>query len=106
MQTRNATRLRSPWHSGYPILSTRASSSESRSFPPSRAEALTESSSTRLTCFCLSLEYTRIIPTVNVHTANSRNKMKQWIDRWAAEKKRRKDAKLPRIVPFRSLNYW
>ncbi|GAA5861225.1 hypothetical protein JCM3774_002233 [Rhodotorula dairenensis] len=59
-----------------------------------------------LTCFCLSLDYTRVIPTVNVHTANSRNKMKAWIDRWAAEKKRRKDAKLPRIVPFRNINYW
>ncbi|BGP47317.1 DNA cross-link repair protein PSO2/SNM1 [Rhodotorula kratochvilovae] len=59
-----------------------------------------------LTCFALSLEYTRIIPTVNVHTASSRNKMKGWIDRWAAEKKRRADARMPRIVPFRSENYW
>ena len=60
----------------------------------------------RLTCFALSLDYTRIIPTVNVHTAASRTKMKSWIDRWAAEKKRRADARMPRIVPFRALTYW
>ncbi|GAA5821896.1 hypothetical protein JCM3770_002650 [Rhodotorula araucariae] len=59
-----------------------------------------------LTCFALSLDYVRIIPTVNVHTASSRNKMKGWIDRWAAEKKRRVDARMPRIVPFRSETYW
>ncbi|KPV77574.1 uncharacterized protein RHOBADRAFT_24085 [Rhodotorula graminis WP1] len=59
-----------------------------------------------LTCFALSLDYTRIIPTVNVHTAGSRTKMKSWIDRWAAEKKRRADARMPRIVPFRALTYW
>lgn len=60
----------------------------------------------RLTCFCLSLDWTRVIPTVNVHTASSRNKMKGWIDRWGAEKKRRADAKLPKIVPFRNVHYW
>ncbi|GJN89662.1 hypothetical protein Rhopal_002649-T1 [Rhodotorula paludigena] len=59
-----------------------------------------------LTCFCLSLDYVRIIPTVNVHTAASRNKMKGWIDRWAAEKKRRADTKAPKVVPFRHENYW
>ncbi|BGP31288.1 DNA cross-link repair protein PSO2/SNM1 [Rhodotorula toruloides] len=59
-----------------------------------------------LTCFCLSLDWTRVIPTVNVHTASSRNKMKGWIDRWGAERKRRADAKLPKIVPFRNVNYW
>ncbi|GAA5908594.1 hypothetical protein JCM6882_003687 [Rhodosporidiobolus microsporus] len=59
-----------------------------------------------LTCFCLSLDYTRIIPTVNVHTATSRNKMKAWIDRWAAEKKRRKEQRLPKVVPYRSERYW
>ncbi|GAA6010089.1 hypothetical protein JCM11491_005862 [Sporobolomyces phaffii] len=59
-----------------------------------------------LTCFCLSLDYVRIIPTVNVHNVNSRNKMKEWIDRWAAEKKRRQDARMPKVVPFRHENYW
>ncbi|GAA5863083.1 hypothetical protein JCM1840_002465 [Sporobolomyces johnsonii] len=59
-----------------------------------------------LTCFCLSLDYTRIIPTVNVHSPASRNKMREWIDRWAAEKKRRADARLPKIVPYRSEQYW
>ncbi|BGP15133.1 hypothetical protein JCM10213_005406 [Rhodosporidiobolus nylandii] len=59
-----------------------------------------------LTCFCLSLDYVKVIPTVNVHNAQSRSKMKGWIDRWAAEKKRRKDARLPKVVPFRSERYW
>ncbi|GAA5892363.1 DNA cross-link repair protein PSO2 [Sporobolomyces salmoneus] len=59
-----------------------------------------------LTCFCLSLDYVRIIPTVNVHNVNSRNKMKEWIDRWAAEKKRRQDARMPKVVPYRNVNYW
>ncbi|KWU47380.1 DRMBL-domain-containing protein [Rhodotorula sp. JG-1b] len=88
---------------------------QQRKFSPADSTPLTmafgvpyseHSSFFELTCFCLSLDYTRVIPTVNVHTANSRNKMKAWIDRWAAEKKRRKDAKLPRIVPFRNINYW
>ncbi|GAA5924567.1 hypothetical protein JCM1841_003424 [Sporobolomyces salmonicolor] len=47
-------------------------------------------------------DYTRVIPTVNVHTPASRNKMREWIDRCAAEKKRRADARLPKIVPYRS----
>ncbi|GAA5957649.1 hypothetical protein JCM21900_000780 [Sporobolomyces salmonicolor] len=52
------------------------------------------------------VDYTRVIPTVNVHTPASRNKMRKWIDRWTAEEKRRADARLPKIVPYRSEQLW
>jgi DNA cross-link repair 1A protein len=32
------------------------------------------------------------VPTVNVHTAKSREKMRSWVDKWSAYKK--KDGKL------------
>ncbi|SCV70881.1 BQ2448_3643 [Microbotryum intermedium] len=59
-----------------------------------------------LTCFALSLDYVRMIPTVNVHTPASRKRMDDWLTRWKAEKKRRADARIPRLVPPRSENYW
>lgn len=58
-----------------------------------------------LTCFALSLPYTRMIPTVNVHTATSRSKMQSWFERWQQEKKRRADNHLG-AVPGRSPTYW
>lgn len=68
---------------------------------------LTEHSSFfELTCFALSLDYVKMIPTVNVHTETSRNKMKMWMTRWMDEKKRRADAKIPRMVPPRSESYF
>ncbi|SCZ98755.1 BZ3500_MvSof-1268-A1-R1_Chr7-1g09262 [Microbotryum saponariae] len=59
-----------------------------------------------LTCFALSLDYVRMIPTVNVHTPASRKRMDDWMTRWKAEKKRRADARIPRLVEPRSENYW
>lgn len=59
-----------------------------------------------LTCFALSLDYVKMIPTVNVHSEASRNKMKVWMTRWMDEKKRRADARIPRMVPPRSEQYW
>ncbi|KAK4055603.1 DNA cross-link repair protein PSO2/SNM1 [Microbotryomycetes sp. JL201] len=59
-----------------------------------------------LTCFALSLDYVKMIPTVNVHSANSRAKMKDWMTRWTQEKKRRADLRIPRMVPPRSPYYW
>ena len=58
------------------------------------------------TCFCVSTQWVRIIPTVNVHNETSRNKMKQWFEKWAAERKRRRDALEPMIVPPRNPAYW
>ncbi|KAI0035352.1 DRMBL-domain-containing protein [Vararia minispora EC-137] len=55
-----------------------------------------------LTCFSLSLDWTRIIATVNVGSEASRVKISAWISRWEAERKRRGGG----IVPYRSPEYW
>ncbi|KAJ5675281.1 DNA repair metallo-beta-lactamase [Penicillium maclennaniae] len=46
------------------------------------------SSFRELTMFCCALRIGRVIPTVNVGSAKSRENMKAWIERWEAEKKR------------------
>lgn len=46
------------------------------------------SSFRELTMFCCALRIDRIIPTVNVGSAKSREKMKAWCDRWAIDKKK------------------
>lgn len=46
------------------------------------------SSFRELTMFCCSLRIGRIIPTVNVGSAKSRERMKTWMDRWEAERRR------------------
>ncbi|KAF5849589.1 hypothetical protein GGP41_005037 [Bipolaris sorokiniana] len=44
------------------------------------------SSFRELTMFCCALRIDKIIPTVNVGSASSREKMKVWCERWAADK--------------------
>jgi DNA cross-link repair 1A protein len=46
------------------------------------------SSFRELTMFCCALRIDKIIPTVNVGNAKSREKMKAWCERWAVEKKK------------------
>ena len=46
------------------------------------------SSFRELTMFCCALRIDKIIPTVNVGSAKSRDKMKAWCDRWATDKKK------------------
>jgi DNA cross-link repair 1A protein len=46
------------------------------------------SSFRELTMFCCALRIGRVIPTVNVGSAKSREKMKAWFERWEAEKKK------------------
>ncbi|KAJ4372145.1 DNA cross-link repair protein PSO2/SNM1 [Neocucurbitaria cava] len=46
------------------------------------------SSFRELTMFCCALRIDRIIPTVNVGSAKSREKMKAWCERWAIDKKK------------------
>ena len=46
------------------------------------------SSFRELTMFACALRIDRIIPTVNVGSAKSREKMKGWVEKWAAEKKK------------------
>ncbi|CAK9784535.1 unnamed protein product [Cutaneotrichosporon oleaginosum] len=60
-----------------------------------------------LTCFSLSAPGNpKIIATVNVHSERSRQKMRKWFEKWAAEKARRKERGQPAIVPYREENYW
>ncbi|KAF2270341.1 DNA cross-link repair protein pso2/snm1 [Lojkania enalia] len=46
------------------------------------------SSFRELTMFCCALRIDKIIPTVNVGSAKSREKMKGWCEKWAVDKKR------------------
>ena len=46
------------------------------------------SSFRELTMFCCALRIDKIIPTVNVGSAKSREKMKAWCEKWAMEKKK------------------
>ena len=46
------------------------------------------SSFRELTMFCCALHIDRIIPTVNVGSAKSREKMKGWCEKWEAEKRK------------------
>ncbi|CAD6885849.1 unnamed protein product [Tilletia controversa] len=59
-----------------------------------------------LTAFALSLDYDRIIATVNVGNPTSRAKMEKWFERWALEKKRRRKAGEPDRLPSRTVDYW
>ncbi|KAH9988396.1 DRMBL-domain-containing protein [Russula vinacea] len=55
-----------------------------------------------LTCFALSLDWARIVATVNVESATSRAKISAWIARWETERRKRP----PGVVPYRTLEYW
>lgn len=46
------------------------------------------SSFRELTMFCCALKIDKIIPTVNIGSAKSRDKMKAWCERWAVDKKK------------------
>ncbi|KAM0745986.1 hypothetical protein T439DRAFT_330178 [Meredithblackwellia eburnea MCA 4105] len=59
-----------------------------------------------LTCFALSLNCHKWIPTVNVGSEASRKKMSVWFSKWADEKKRRTNARMPTLVPPRDKEYW
>jgi DNA cross-link repair 1A protein len=56
-----------------------------------------------LTCFAMSLEWDRMIATVNVGSAISRAKMDKWVDKWKAERK--KSGKIE-VIKYRELDYW
>lgn len=56
-----------------------------------------------LTCFALSLDWARMIATVNVGSEASRAKMAKWVERWEAE--RRKRGKVE-VVSYRAPDYW
>ncbi|KII87489.1 hypothetical protein PLICRDRAFT_93233 [Plicaturopsis crispa FD-325 SS-3] len=56
-----------------------------------------------LTCFAMSLDWGRMIATVNVGSEASRARMGKWVARWEAERKKRgKEA----VIPYREADYW
>ena len=76
------------WKSHYSmaeLVPQRGSTQESQCFGVPYSE---HSSFRELTMFCCALRINKIIPTVNVGSAKSREKMKAWCEKWAAEKKK------------------
>ncbi len=67
------------------LVPQRGSTRESNCFGVPYSE---HSSFRELTMFCCALRIGRVIPTVNVGSAKSREKMKMWIEKWEAEKKK------------------
>lgn len=56
-----------------------------------------------LTCFALSLDWGRMIATVNVGRESSRAKMAKWVERWEVERKRRGKVE---VVRYRAPDFW
>ncbi|OKL63432.1 hypothetical protein UA08_01829 [Talaromyces atroroseus] len=76
------------WKTSYSVtdlVPQRGSTKEASCFGVPYSE---HSSFRELTMFCCALRIGRIIPTVNVGNAKSREKMKAWIERWEAEKRK------------------
>ena len=76
------------WKSHYSmaeLVPQRGSTREANCFGVPYSE---HSSFRELTMFCCALRIDKIIPTVNVGSAKSRERMKGWCDKWAVEKKR------------------
>lgn len=67
------------------LVPQRGSTRESNCFGVPYSE---HSSFRELTMFCCALRIGRVIPTVNVGSAKSREKMKGWIERWDVEKRK------------------
>ncbi|KAL2444521.1 DNA cross-link repair protein pso2/snm1 [Exophiala dermatitidis] len=63
----------------------RGSTRESNCFGVPYSE---HSSFRELTMFCCALRINKIVPTVNVGSVRSREKMKAWIEKWDAEKRK------------------
>ncbi|KAF9461242.1 DNA repair metallo-beta-lactamase-domain-containing protein [Collybia nuda] len=56
-----------------------------------------------LTCFAMSFEWGKMIPTVNVGNETSRGKMSKWVTKWETERKRKIKVE---VVPYRHPDYW
>jgi DNA cross-link repair 1A protein len=67
------------------------------------------SSFLELTAFALSVDWVKMIATVNVGSAVSRGKMDKWFEKWAAERKarmRNSRGSHKGIVEARAVDYW
>ncbi|KAL8736535.1 MAG: hypothetical protein Q9181_002406 [Wetmoreana brouardii] len=76
------------WKSRYSmaeLVPQRGSTREAQCFGVPYSE---HSSFRELTMFCCALRIDKIIPTVNVGSAKSRERMKGWCDKWTIEKKK------------------
>ncbi|CZT16660.1 related to PSO2-DNA repair protein [Ramularia collo-cygni] len=83
------------WKSTYSmreLVPQRGSTSRASCFGVPYSE---HSSFRELTMFCCALRIDKIIPTVNIGSAKSRDSMKAWCERWAAERKKNGLYKLP-----------
>lgn len=67
------------------FIAQRGSTKEAMCFGVPYSE---HSSFRELALFVMSLRIEKVIPTVNVGSEQSRNRMKAWIDRWQAERRR------------------
>ncbi|PYH78806.1 putative DNA repair protein Pso2/Snm1 [Aspergillus uvarum CBS 121591] len=67
------------------LVPQRGSTRESACFGVPYSE---HSSFRELTMFCCALRIGRVIPTVNVGSQKSRERMKAWVERWEAEKRK------------------
>jgi len=56
-----------------------------------------------LTCFALSLNWDKIIATVNVSSDIARGNMVKWFDKWKAG---RQNKGVDEVVPYRANDYW
>ncbi|RMZ09219.1 hypothetical protein D0860_04364 [Hortaea werneckii] len=83
------------WRSNYgmkDLVPQRGSTSRASCFGVPYSE---HSSFRELTMFCCALRIEKIIPTVNVGSAKSRGRMKDWCERWALERRKNGVWKLP-----------
>ncbi|KAL8811115.1 MAG: hypothetical protein Q9200_002056 [Gallowayella weberi] len=77
------------WKSRYSmaeLVPQRGSTREAQCFGVPYSE---HSSFRELTMFCCALRIDKIIPTVNIGSAKSRERMKAWCEKWAMEKKKK-----------------
>ena len=102
----------------FPAISTVISRSQSRSFTYANMNPTKNSTGSmllygvpysehssffELTCFALSLNWGRMIATVNVGRETSRGKMAKWVEKWEAERRKRG---VTEVVPPRAPDYW
>ena len=83
------------WKSSYgmkDLVPQRGSTSRASCFGVPYSE---HSSFRELTMFCCALRIEKVIPTVNVGSAKSRERMKAWCERWAAERRKNGLFELP-----------